>query len=157
MEDKLKVLIVEDEGTIYSMIKEQMNQDEYEFVRARNVSEAIDVYEQSQEEGEKPFDCYVVDLQIDSSGLTEQEMSDFYKREGYAWMKNYIFNSSDKRMNDSEKLNFKKKTIICSKYVSAFEKEYSSRELNGLELISKKPYFEEEVKNMITKICKKSK
>jgi hypothetical protein len=150
MEKKFKILIVEDEGTIYKMIKNQLYLNQYKFVRARNVSEAIDEYEKSKNEREQPIDCYVIDLQIDSTGLSEEEMCNFYKLEGYAWMKNYVFNT----MNDTEILNFKEKTIICSKYISLLERTYPS-DLSGFILISKMPDFESNVKDAIMKICKK--
>jgi CheY-like chemotaxis protein len=146
---KNKILVVEDDGSIYNMIKEQVDEDKYEFIRARNVSEAIGEYKNSEEE---PFACYIVDLQIGSKGLTEKEMSDFFYYEGYAWIKNHVL---EELASDEEKQNFKKKTIICSKYIPKFMEQYAQEELKDLTLISKKPHFEEEVRKAIEKICKR--
>ena len=144
---KFKVLIVEDEGKIFDMIKDEMGEAEYEYVRARNVAEAIDLYEYS----EIFFDCYIVDLQIGPLGLTEKEMVDFFRCEGYAWIKNYVFKS----MTNEEKNNFKKKTIICSKYVPQFQDRYSSREREGFAIVHKSSDFEKEIKKIISRICNK--
>ena len=147
MMSKCKVLIIEDQGNIFDIIKGEMSEKKYEFVRVRNVAQAIDEYEYAK----SPFDCYVVDLQIDSLGLTEQEMVDFFNFEGYAWMKNYVFNS----MKEKDILDFKKKTIICSKYVTKFQNSYSLEEIDGFNIVDKEPHFESKVKKYIIQICKK--
>ena len=147
MMSKFKVLIVEDEGNIFDMIKDEMDEKDYEFVRVRNVAQAIGEYKYA----ESPFNCYVVDLQIGSLGLLPQEMADFFNLEGYAWIKKYVFNS----MKEKEILDFKKKTIICSKYVTKFQNSFPPKEIDGFSLVNKEPHFESKVKKLITQICEK--
>ena len=143
---KYKILIVEDEGNIFDMITEELGETEYEFVRARNVSQAKGAYKYKS-----PFDCYVVDLQINSLGLEEHEMADFSIFQGYAWLKNYVFNS----MTQEEIWNFKEKTIICSKYVPQFKDRFSEEEIAGFKIVHKEFDFEKKVKNFVSQICKK--
>jgi len=145
MMSKFEVLIVEDEGNIFDMIKGEMDNEEYKFVRARSVAKAIDRYEESK------FDCYVVDLRIGSLGLEEQEMVDFYNFEGYAWIKKYVLNS----MRKEEILDFKKKTIICSKYVTLFQENYPMEEIKDFNFVNKEDNFESKLKECIIQICKK--
>lgn len=142
-----KILIVEDEGNIFDIINDVMNEPEikYEFVRARNVSQAKDAYESSNSH----FDCYIVDLQIGSKGLIEEEMVDFFKFEGYAWIKNYVFNS----MTNDAKQAFKKKTIICSKYITKFQNNYTWEDIEGFKLVHKEPNFKKTMKILINQIC----
>ena len=144
---KKRILVIEDEGSIFEMIKEQMDEEQYEFVRARNVSEAEGEYNNSKQEGEEAFICHIVDLQIGSKGLSENEMTEFFYREGYAWIKKVLDGLNSREKRDS----FKKRTIICSKYVLNFKEEYSNNDLKGFILVPKKPGFEKEIKKIINK------
>ncbi len=144
-----QILIVEDDGKIYKMLQEELNSD-YGLFRARAVDEAIDEYQYSKETG-FPFDCFIIDLQIIASGLTESEMVKYEKREGYALLKKIW------RKYTKDKEYIKKRTIICSRYVSDFAKEYSEKELEGLTLIMKKTGFEKEVKKAVKLIVSRNK
>ena len=142
----MRILVVEDEGSIFKMIKEQMNTNEYELVQVRSVSEATGEYNSSKVNN--PFDCHIVDLQIGSKGLNEEKMVKFFYREGYAWIKEVLETLKTKE----EKVAFKKKTIICSKYASDFMKEYTAEELKDFIIIPKKIGFETEVKKSVIRI-----
>ena len=138
-----QVLIVEDDRKIYEMLQEELGSD-YELIRARSVDEAIGEYESKKKEG-LSFHCFIIDLAIIASGLTEQEMVDYERREGFALLKKIW----EKYPNDEEYI--RKRTIICSRYTSDFEKEYSN-ELKHLCLITKKKGFERDVKKGVNKI-----
>lgn len=141
-----QILIVEDDGNIFNMLKEEFG-SEYELSRARSVDEALGEYEY-RKEVEFPFDCFIIDLRIISSGLTEEEMVEYEQREGYALLKKIW-----QKWPDDED-NIRKKTIICSRYVSEFQKEYSEDELRKISLIMKKRGFEKEVKKVANRIVK---
>lgn len=137
-----KVLFVEDNGSVFEMLKRQLDSS-YEIERVRAVDEAI-----GADEDKGPFDCYVVDLQILAFGLTLSEMSEYQDREGYAFIKNYLF----KDKTDVEIRKLKSKIIICSRYVLDFRKEFKD-EIEGLILVDKTKGFEKKVVSLIKKIC----
>ena len=141
------VLVVEDEGRIFDMIKDEFIGMDYNIVRARNVSQAKGEYIKF---GEKYFDCYVVDLQIDPLGLNEDEAIEFIKFEGYAWIKQYVL----KNLSEDEKEVFKKKTIICTKYKKEFEEKYFREEIKDFKCEEKTNGFEGRIKKLIHEICK---
>jgi CheY-like chemotaxis protein len=138
-----KILFVEDNGSVFEMLKSELDSS-YKTERVRAVDEAMDA-----EEEIGPFDCYVVDLQILAFGLTLSEMSEYQDREGYAFIKNFLF--KDKTEEEIRKL--KSKIIICSRYVLNFKKEFKD-EIEGLILVDKTKGFEKKVVSLINKICK---
>lgn len=146
-----KVLLIEDDLNVFNMLKSVLNPS-FEIVRARAVDEAMGAVE---EEG--PFDCFVVDLSILSSGLTLEEMAMYKRREGYAFLKNYLWKG---RLNnykweadnpDAVKL-LKSKTIICSRYTPDFSSEFGD-EVDDLKMVIKDKGFEKRVALLIEKIC----
>lgn len=138
-----KILFVEDNGSVFEMMRNQLRDSNYQIVRARAVDEAIGTCEENG-----PFDCYVVDLQILSYGLTLSKMAEFQNREGYAFIKEYLL--KDKSPKDIKEL--KSKIIICSRYLLDFKKEYRE-EIDGMHLVDKMKGFEKEVALLINKIC----
>ena len=130
---KKKILIVEDDGNIYSMLEKELGSS-YQLVRARAVDEARGLVK-----NKGPFDCFVVDLQITPFGLTFDEMIEFENREGYALLKNYLWKDNE---------NMKYKTIICSRYVYDFKEEYGE-EIDGLEIVNKVKGFEKMIASII--------
>lgn len=148
-----KILVVEDDGKVYKMLKDELDPSFFEIVRARAVDEAIGAAEENA-----PFDCFVVDLWILAVGLTLKEMEDYYEREGYAFLKNYLW-SGDlehykwKGNEKEEKINeLKSKTIICSRYVNDFRNEHPG-EFSDYQLINKDYGFEKKVADLVNKIC----
>ena len=140
-----QVLIVEDDRKIYEMLKDELGSG-YEFIRVRSVDEAIGEYEAMKKTGFS-FHCFIIDLAIIASGLDKQEMVDYEKREGFALLKKIW----KKYPNDEEYV--RKSTIICSRYVSEFEKEHlKDDELKHLSLKVKKEGFEKDVKKAVNKI-----
>ena len=138
-----KILFVEDNGSIFNMFENQLVES-YEIVRVRAVDEAIGA---TEEVG--PFDCYVIDLQILSFGLSLSEMAKYQNREGYAFIKNYLW----KDKNEEQVKEIKSKIIICSRYVIAFKREYRN-EIDGMYLVDKTEGYEKKVASLIRKICK---
>lgn len=148
-----KILIVEDDGRIYNMIKAELDPSSFEIVRARAVDVAIGAVE---EDG--PFDCFVIDLNILGTGLTLEEMANYKRREGYAFLKNHLWSGKLKNYlwqeNEKEKKveELKSKTIICSRYVDKFEDELLN-DFNKEQLIKKDKEFERKVAKLVNKYC----
>lgn len=150
-----KILVVEDDGKVYKMLLDQFEPSLFEVVRVRAVDEAIGAVEENG-----PFDCFVVDLWILAVGLTLEEMDEYFHREGYAFLKNYLWSGELKRYKWEKKekgkiINeLKCKTIICSRYVDDFKKEHPG-EFSDEQLINKKdPGFEKRVAYLVNMICK---
>lgn len=139
-----KILFVEDNGSVFEMLKEQLDVSSYEIVRTRAVDEAIGA---TEEDG--PFDCYVVDLQILSFGLSLNKMAKYQDREGYAFIKEYLW----KDKSEEQIAELKSKIIICSRYILDFKKEYRD-ETKGMHLVDKIKGFEETIASIIRNICK---
>lgn len=142
MERNKRILIVEDDGNIYRMFEKVINSD-IDIVRARAVDEAVGAIE------DDVFDCYVVDLQIISSGLTFTEMVEYRDLEGYAFLKKYLWKG-----NDGEVKSIKAKTIICSRFLEHLENKCreDNDSLDGLNIILKDKDFEKKVASLIHKI-----
>lgn len=146
-----KVLIVEDNYDVFNMLIKGLDST-FDLIRARSVVEALGAVE---EDG--PFDCFVVDLSILAKGLTTKEMADFQRREGYAFLKNYLWQGKLKNYewegeNPEKVKDLKSKTVICSRYVNDFKKENRS-EVDSLQMILKDSRFENKVVNLVKKIC----
>ena len=97
-----RILVVEDDLLIFRMLNKSLDSS-YDIVRARAVDEAIGAVE---EDG--PFDCFVVDLSIYASGLTLEEMALYKRREGYAFLKNYLWKGNE---NDVIKVTVKSVSV----------------------------------------------
>lgn len=141
---RTRILVVDDDGNIYNLINEAFD-DDFELIRARSVDEAVGEFRYNG-----TFDCFIIDLQIIASGLTEEEMVYFQKREGYALFKNYLC----REMNNEQIMQMKTRTIICSRYINDFVKEYSKEELNGLTLVIKKIGMVNEIRKEVNRIIK---
>ena len=137
-----KILIVEDEGNAFKMLKDELDPSSFKIVRARAVDEAIGAVE---EEG--PFDCFVVDLSIIATGLALKEMAEYQRREGYAFLKNYLWQGTEEEIK-----KLKSKTIICSRYVRDFRKEHGD-EVDDMQIVLKDYGFEKTVASLVEKIC----
>lgn len=139
---KKRVLVVEDDFKVFNMLKNTLDSSSFEIIRVRAVDQAVGAVEE-----EDPFDCYVVDLSILASGLTLEEMAKFQNREGYAFLKNYLWKGTEEEVKE-----LKNKTIICSRYTKEFEKELRGR-IDDLQMILKDKGFEEKLARKIEKIC----
>lgn len=143
MNEKKKILIVEDNEGVFKMMEKELDSSTVFVKRARAVDEAIGALRKYG-----PFDCFVVDLQILAMGLTLEQMEKYQDREGFAFLKEYAWDGK----KDEELKQMKSKTIICSRYVSGFKKEYRN-EIDGLALVDKTPGFEKEVASLVKEIC----
>lgn len=146
-----KVLIVEDNYDVYNMLKREL-ESSFELIRARSVVEAMGAVE---EDG--PFDCFVVDLSILAKGLTTEEMAEYQRREGYAFLKNYLWEGKLENYrwegeNPEKVKDLKSKAIICSRYANDLKKEIRS-EADGLKIVLKISGFEKTVIDLVKKIC----
>lgn len=142
--EKKNVLIVEDNGAVFDMIKNELDSSKFKVVRARAADQAIGYFEDNA-----TFDCCVVDLQILAYGLTIEEMDEYQDREGYALLKNYLWRKG---------IIKKSQTIICSRYIPDFIKENQNEIIElkreGLKLVDKVIGFEKEVVSLINEICR---
>lgn len=146
-----KVLIVEDDINVFNMLKNSLGSS-FQLVRARSVSEAKGAVE---EEG--PFDCFVVDLSILALGLTNEEMVNYQRREGYALLKNYLWQGKLENYkwegdNPEKVKELKSKTIICSRYTIDLRKEIRG-EADGIKMVLKDYGFEKKVVDFVKAIC----
>ena len=140
---KKKVLFVEDNLNVFEMMKKELNPADFDIVRVRAVDEAIGAVKKKG-----PFDCFIVDLQIYAMGLTLEEMEKYQDREGYAFLKEYVW----KDKTEDEVKELKSRTIICSRYTLDFKKEHKN-EIEGLRLVNKNIGFEKEVATLVKEIC----
>jgi len=136
-----KLLVVEDNGSVYKMLENAL--PSFNIVRARAVDEA---YGAIEEDG--PFDCYVVDLNILATGLKFEEMAKYQRREGYAFLKNYLWKGTEEEVK-----KLKSRTIICSRYVNEFRKEYGD-EVDGLQMVLKDKGVEKKLAFLVENICR---
>ena len=136
-----KLLVVEDNGSVYKMLENAL--PSFNIVRARAVDEARGAIE---EDG--PFDCYVVDLNILATGLKLEEMAKYQRREGYAFLKNYLWKGTEEEVK-----KLKSRTIICSRYVNEFRKEYGD-EVDGLQMVLKDKGFEKKLAFLVENMCR---
>lgn len=146
-----KVLIVEDDLGVFTMLQKELGPS-FDLTRARAVAEAIGAVE---EDG--PFDCFVVDLSILNLGLNRKEKVKYQRREGYAFLKHYLWSGKltnyEWEGDNPEKVNvLRSKTIICSRYAYDFKKEFRS-EIAGLKIVLKNSGFEKKVVELVKKIC----
>lgn len=139
-----KILFIEDNWSVFEMLKNQLDET-YEIVRVRAVDEAI-----GATKFDGPFDCYVIDLQILSFGLDLSEKAEYQNRQGYAFIKKHLW--KDKTAVEVKEI--KSKIIICSRYVTAFSKEYRD-EIKGMYLVDKTTGYEKIVASLIRKICER--
>jgi len=142
-----QVLIVEDDGKIYKMLQEELESD-YKLIRVRAVDEAIGAYRFMKKKG-LSFDCFIIDLALIASGLTDQEMDDYENKEGFAFLKKIW------KEHPEDEEYVRARTIICSRYISKLQTEHLEDELKYLSLISKEDKeFERKVTEAVNKIVK---
>jgi len=108
-------------------------------------------------EEEGPFDCFVVDLSILALGLTNDEMVNYQRREGYAFLKNYLWQGKLENYkwegdNPEKVKELKGKTIICSRYANDLRKEIRN-EADGIKMVLKDYGFEKKVVDLVKAIC----
>lgn len=136
-----KLLVVEDDGLVYKMLENVLNSS-FDIVRARAVDEARGAIEKVL------FDCYVVDLSILATGLNLEEMAKYHRREGYAFLKNYLWQGPEEQVKE-----LRRRTIICSRYVNELRKEYGD-EVDDLQMVLKDKGFEKKVAFLVENICR---
>ena len=136
-----KLLIIEDDGLVYKMLENALDLS-FNIVRVKAVDEACGAIEDGL------FDCYVVDLSILATGLKLEEMAKYQRREGYAFLKNYLWKGTAEQVKE-----LKRRTIICSRYVNEFRKEYGD-EVDGLQMVLKDRGFEKKVALLVENICR---
>ncbi len=144
-------MVVEDDLGVFNMLQKELGLS-FDLTRARTVAEAIGAVEENG-----PFDCFVVDLSILNSGLQKEEKIKYQRREGYAFLKHYLWSGTlahyEWEGDNREKVDaLKSKTIICSRHADEFKKEFRS-EIAGLKIVLKNSGFEKKVVDFVKRIC----
>ena len=85
----MKILILENQGSISLLLKAHLTQEGHEVYNAFNVNDARSYWESK----EKKIDCIIVDLNMVPAGLTpaEAQATENGLITGWIWLKNYIF------------------------------------------------------------------
>jgi len=130
----MKILILEDSGSIYESFNDYAKENNMEFIKANKISAANDVFNDQK----KYIDLILVDLNVLPSGLlpNEVDQTDGGKLSGWIWLKNYVL---------TEDISWRNKIIIYSEYVTVLKDKISRGELLGIELMEKSKHSIEDV------------
>jgi hypothetical protein len=117
------ILLLEDNGYMYSILKELLEEDNFEVKSAFQISDAIDNFNEK-------IDYLIVDLSVLPIGLTKEQLDltngGIYS--GWIWLQEYVFNDHPK---------YRRKTIIYSAYISRLVDKYPS-DVKGIKLMDKR-------------------
>ena len=124
----MNILLLEDNGSVFSFLMEELEKLGHRIALATKVSRAIDLM--SDEIGIK-FDCIIVDLNINPIGLMNEnlEKSDEYEKIwGWYWLKNIVFPKDEK---------WKKRTIIYSGYTKILYSKVDEKDYEDIYIVEK--------------------
>jgi len=127
-----KILLLENKGEVSYYLEKDLSH------KGNIVFEALDVLDAlSIINDEKNIDCYILDLNLRSEGLTEEEEEQTKGGliTGWIWFKNYVLSSKPEDKN---------KCIIYSDYLGPLKKYVSAQELSGVHLVPKRGTGREE-------------
>ena len=119
----MNILILEDGvGAIY--LTEMLKDIGHKAYHAFSLLEAQDIWQSTE------VHCLIVDLMLDPTGLTDDEIcrSKCGCLTGWIWLSNYIF---------PEFSHMRDRTIIVSEYIEELKKYCNESELQGVTLIHK--------------------
>lgn len=141
-----KVLIIEDDGLIYSEIEKGLD-NEFEVCRATSFAAALGQWKKEEE----AFDCIVLDLQINPLGLNLSENDKYTPFIGMA-----VLDAFTNGKSNENKIQLRKKVIIYSGYAQSLRADTKSFNLSNLEIIHKSGDSIKKVIKCIKCICSKS-
>ena len=123
----MNILLLEDNGSVFSFLMEELEKRGHKIELATKVSRAIDLM---SDEFDNKFDCLIVDLNINPTGLDDENLkkSEYEKIWGWIWLKNYVFPKDE---------NWKKKTIIYSGYTQMLYSKVIEEDYKGIYIIEK--------------------
>jgi len=123
----MNILLLEDNGTVFSFLEEELRKLGHTIVLAPKISRAIDLM---SVEFDNKFDCLIVDLNINPSGLDDEDLkkSEYERIWGWIWLKKFVF------PNDEQ---WKEKTIIYSQYTQILYSIVDKKDYKGINIIEK--------------------
>lgn len=142
-----KILIIEDNGSLYTEIKNRLESKGYAVYYAYSYVSALDRLEEEKED----FSCIILDLQINPTGLSIEENEKYTALFGMAVLQ-YLL----KDKTEEVKISCRKKIIIYSGYTmdlknrSLYTPEWN---LKNLTIIPKKANSINELIGKVDMIC----
>lgn len=143
-----KILVVEDNGSLYTEIKNRLESTkEYVVYYAYSYISAVDRLEEENED----FDCIILDLQINPSGLNIAENEKYTALFGMAFLQHLLQNKTEEIKN-----SWRKKIIIYSGYTTDLKNRCSYTpewDLKNITIIPKKANSIKELIGKVDLIC----
>lgn len=123
----MKVLLVEDAGSIYTTFNGHAEKLNIEFVKAFQISDARDKFNDE-------IEFIILDINVVPTGLKKDEVdkTEANKLSGWIWLENYVLK------NKSE---WRKKVIIYSEYIDLLKTKIQPERLKGIKLMEKGKYL----------------
>jgi len=123
----MNILLLEDNGTIFSFLEEELRKLGHKVELATGIARAIDLM---SDKFDNEFDCLIMDLNINPIGLDDEDLekSEYYGIWGWIWLKKFVF------PNDEQ---WKKKTIIYSQYTQILYSTVDKKDYKGIYIIEK--------------------
>ena len=134
----MNILLLEDNGTVFSFLIEELEKLGHKIELATKISKAIDL----MEEFDSKFDCLIVDLHVDPSGLDIKNMNTYNPIWGWGWLEKYVFPKDEK---------WKKRTIIYSGYTQVLYSKVDKKNYKDVCIIDDKLNFDQ-INTFIKKI-----
>lgn len=121
----MRLLLLEDHGGVAKYFVEEIMS-----YNIRAVSTAQSVADAKSLTATQLFDCYVVDLNVSTTGLTTAQRSSSAggKLSGWLWLRHYLSKKDP---------NWREKTIIYSEYISTLRAHVDRKSHKGIPLIRK--------------------
>ena len=120
----MKILHLENRGSVSVPMADYFADTEHTYLSAYNVCQANTLFRENK------IDCLIIDLNLGTDCLTEEEAEKTKNGllTGWIWLTNYIF---------KEHSELRGRTIIYSEYLDALRHETNADDLEDLILISK--------------------
>jgi len=126
----MRILFLEDVGRVSYYIKQQLEKAGHEVDMAFNISRANGYLDEKAQE-KVQYDCLIVDLNMPTNGLKEEEIKNTHNGlfTGWIWLHDVVFKSNP---------DYHERTIIFSAYLNEFRERMPSEEIKGIIMIPKR-------------------
>lgn len=137
----MKILLIEDRGSVSFYLKALIEQDGDEVIEAYSILDAQSCLEKNK------IDCIILDLNLDAFGLTELEerQTENGTITGWIWLNNYVLNKNPE---------MQERTIIYSDYVNVLRSAVDVNLLSDFVIYQKRESSAEKLIDQINKIRK---
>jgi len=131
-----KILLIEDEGAIKEHLREKLRHKRHEVTLANSCTSAVSCW--IKNDGD--FDCIILDLNINPSGLTNEETDEYFPVHGILVLDKISdvniprWKGKTKKEKEDE---IWKKTIVYSGYIDRLKEKNKVRNYNDLIRIPK--------------------